>query len=294
MDTTEAQSATKTRRKQAPPAPERRKGPWTIYILSDSTGNLARHMISTFLTQFDPAAFRVHPVSFLQTERRLSDALQEIRQTPGIVFHAVVATHHKQAIEAACQEVSAPCMDLTGPFVQFLSDISGLPPRNDQRLLHSVDEAYHRRIRALEFTIEHDDGLGLDTLFEADIVLTGVSRTGKTPTSIFLSQQGFRVANVSLAMGVEPPRELINLPRNRVIGLWIDPHILSEIRNHRSVSWQMAPSAYSDPGQIEEEIKWSRKLFARQGWHTLDITNQAIEETAGRIISLLGLGASTF
>jgi len=257
-------------------------------VLSDSTGNLAQHMLTAFLTQFPKDAFELHLHRFIQTEQKLERTVDFIARTGGIVFHAFVHRHFKEAIEQRCREIGIPFNDLTGRFVEFLAVASGIQPQPDIRRLHRTSTGYHQRIKALEFTLEHDDGLGLDTIHEADIVLAGVSRTSKTPTSIYLAQQGFRVANVSLAINVPPPPQLLAL-KERVVGLTINPEQLVEIRTNRNVSWRMGNTNYNDPEYVNREIQWSRRLFRDQGWPILNVTDQAVEETAVRIIDLLGL-----
>ncbi len=246
-------------------------------------------MLTAFLTQFPRDAFEFHPHHFLQTEQKLERAMDEVARLGGIVFHAVVHQHFKEMIERRCREIGVPFCDLTGRFVEFLAAASGIEPRPDIGRLHHVHAAsYSQRIKAIEFTLEHDDGLGLDTIHEADIVLAGISRTSKTPTSIYLAQQGFRVANVSLAITVPPPRQLLAL-KDRVVGLLINPAQLVEIRTNRNASWRMGNTTYNDPEYVNREILWSRRLFREQGWPTLNVTDQAIEETAVRVIDLLGL-----
>jgi [pyruvate, water dikinase]-phosphate phosphotransferase / [pyruvate, water dikinase] kinase len=266
--------------------------PVTLYILSDSTGNLARHMLTAFLTQFPPNAFQVRARTFLQDRQRLDEALDEVVQTPGIVFHAVISRPLKAQIAARCEAAGAAHCDLTGDFVSFLARESGLSPEADHRRLHHVDEVYQRRIRAIEFALQHDDGLGLDTIHEADLVLAGVSRTSKSPTSIYLAQQGYNTANVSLATGVDPPPQLLGLGRNKVVGLVIDPAQLVEIRTRRAGEWHLAASRYNDPDAVQREIAWSRRLFIQRGWRILDVTDQAVEETAAKILNLMGLARS--
>jgi regulator of PEP synthase PpsR (kinase-PPPase family) len=250
-------------------------------------------MLTAFLTQYPRDAFVLHPHHFIQTEQKLERTMDEVARLGGIVFHAVVHRHFKEMIEQRCRDIGIPYCDLTGRFMEFLTAASGVQPQPDIGRLHHVHApSYHNRIKALEFTLEHDDGLGLETLHEADIVLTGVSRTSKTPTSIYLAQQGFRVANVSLALAVPPPRQLLVL-RERVVGLTIDPAQLVEIRTHRNTSWRMGDTSYNDPEYVSREIMWSRRLFRDQGWPTINVTDRAIEETAVRIIDLLGLKPAT-
>ncbi|HEX8523505.1 MAG TPA: pyruvate, water dikinase regulatory protein [Tepidisphaeraceae bacterium] len=266
--------------------------PVPLYILSDSTGNLPRHMVAAFLTQFPPGTFDVRMETFLQNAARVADALEKIATEPGIVFHAVISPEQKEVIAAFCAERDIAARDITGGFVDFLAEHSGVAPSPDAKNLHSTGEAYQARIRAMEFTLEHDDGLGLGTIGEADIVLTGISRTSKTPTSIYLAQQGYRTANVALAMEVAPPAELLKLPGSKVVGLIIDPLMLVNIRTNRQTGWRMGMSSYNDPNHVMEEIDWSRRLFRKQGWPVLDVTGTAIEETAAKIVGLLGLGAA--
>ena len=283
-------AATRKKPTRSAKPPAQPGGQQIIYVLSDSTGNLPRHMLTALLTQFPHDAFSVRSRNFLQTEAKLGEALDEITRTPGIVFHALVSDKAKRLVEQHCRKIKAPCCDLTGGFVEFLSKQSGIEPQQNPHRLHNLDEAYRQRIKALEFALEHDDGLGLDTLHEADIVLAGVSRTSKTPTSIYLAQQGFRVGNVSLALGLAPPKQLLSLPAGKVVGLVIDPNTLAEIRTRRQTEWGMSGTSYNNPDHVAQEILWSRRLFGQQGWPVLNVTDQAVEETAAKILHSLRLG----
>lgn len=260
-----------------------------VYLLSDSTGSLARHMMAAFATQFPADTFSVMTRPFLDTIDKLDAAMDEVARRPGMVLHGMVEIAAKRAIERRCKKIGAPCRDLTGDFVAFLSDAAKVPPRPDRDRLHRVDQAYDRRIEALEFTLDHDDSVGLHTLHEAQIVLVGVSRTSKTPTSIYLAQQGFRVANVALAIEVPPPQQLLELPADRVVGLVVDPTVLTMIRTRRQNAWQMSESNYNDITHVSEELRWSRRLFERRGWKVIDVTGRAVEETAALVLQGLGL-----
>jgi [pyruvate, water dikinase]-phosphate phosphotransferase / [pyruvate, water dikinase] kinase len=246
-------------------------------------------MLAALLTQFPHGAFQTRFWTFLRTPKLLNEALENVAQAGGLIVHAMVSPDSKQRIADFCRIKRIHCKDLTGGFVEFLAEASGLTPSSDWRDLHRTDEAYHRRLRAVEFTLAHDDGLGLPTLNGADIVLVGVSRTTKTPTSIYLSQLGYRTANVALAMGIDPPRELIDLPKGKVVGLVIDAQRLAAIRTRRQAEWRMSSTSYDELDTVKEEVAWSRKLFLKQGWPVIDVTNHAIEETAGRILDILNL-----
>lgn len=246
-------------------------------------------MASAFLTQFPPATFELKLRPFVESVERVEAYLQGAAGPRAIVFHAVVDPLMKARIAELCAERGFPCSDLTGPFVDFLSGASGVAPRADRSSLHYLDAAYERRVAAMEYTLEHDDGLGLSSLAEADVVLVGVSRTSKTPTSIYLALEGFKCANVSLAMQVLPPDELMSMPKERVAALIIDATRLSEIRLRRNHDWQMSSTDYDRLDVVKKEIAWCRRLFNERGWSVFDITGQAIEETAARIIHKLGL-----
>jgi regulator of PEP synthase PpsR (kinase-PPPase family) len=263
--------------------------PRPIYVLSDSTANLGRHMLTAILTQFPPRAFRLEIRSFLRTPEQIDKVMAQIASAPGLVFHGMLDNAHKDLISSACKKIGVGACDLTGPFVQFISKESGLTPGQNYELLHNVDEAYHHRMQALEFTLEHDDALGMDTINEADIVLVGVSRTSKTPTSIYLAQLGYRVANIAIAIQCPIPRQLLDVREKKVVGLIIEPTVLAEIRARRQQAWRMEETSYTDKREVAKEVNWSRDLFAKQHWPILDITNQAVEETAARIIQSLGL-----
>lgn len=264
-----------------------------IHVLSDSTGNLGQHVVNALLTQFERGSFAVRLHNFLDHPARLEGALDDVVRAGGIVFHAVVSTPAKRMITRRCRLAGLPACDVTGGFMKFLCRHSDAPPLDDVTRLHDVDldPRYQRRISAIEFTLQHDDGLGLNTINEADIVLTGVSRTSKTPTSIYLAQQGYKVCNVALAREVAPPVELLSFPPGKVVGLLIDPLRLVRIRTKRQNEWGMTDTSYNDEEKVREEVQWSRKLFAQRGWATIDVTNSAIEETAARVVAALGLGA---
>ncbi len=276
-------------RKRVSPRGEAASGFRVLHLLSDSTGNLANHMVSAFVTQFAPATFSLQRRPFLSTHERVEREFTRIQAEPGIVLHAMINPPLKNQVAELARKLSLPCRDLTGGFVEFLEESSGTKASPNLQHLHHMDEDYQRRLTALEFTLEHDDGCGLTTIHEADIVLAGVSRTSKTPTSVYLSQQGYRVANVSLVHGIVPPPQLLQIPSGKVAGLLIDPVRLADIRSRRQSAWQMAPGSYDDINQVQRELIWSKRLFASQGWPTIDVTDQAIEETAARILQILGL-----
>ncbi|MBC7784607.1 MAG: kinase/pyrophosphorylase [Burkholderiales bacterium] len=263
--------------------------PTLVHVLSDSTGNLAKHMVAAFLTQFPAGTFGVRPWTFLQTEDRINHVLQTARREGGVIMHAMVMPGHKEIIRQFCQKNGIRCCDLTGAFVDFLMAACGKPATADLKALHEFSVDYSRRIDALDFTIKHDDGLGVERLREADVVLVGVSRTSKTPTCVYLAQLGYKAANVAIAIEATVPDELLEIKEKKIVGLVVDPWRLVEVRKTRSKGWNMGDTSYVDVEHVAEEVKWSKKLFAKQGWPVLDVTTTAVEETAARIVDLLKL-----
>jgi [pyruvate, water dikinase]-phosphate phosphotransferase / [pyruvate, water dikinase] kinase len=260
----------------------------TVLVISDSTGNLARHMLTAVLTQFPPHSISVWYENFVRTSERLKSLMQEAKARKAVVCHAMVFSKLKSRIKKDCAAARLRCYDLTGGLVTFLEQSSRVASSDNVLALHQLDESYRRRIGAMEFTLSHDDGLGLDTLHEADVVLVGVSRTSKTPTSILLAQQGYLAANVSLALGVRPPAQLLAVPKRKIVGLTISPSQLVVIRARRQIAWGMPQTDYGRPDQVEDEVSWCRSLFREHGWSTLDVTDQAVEETAAKVISIIG------
>lgn len=260
--------------------------PRLLYVLSDSTGNLAQHMVAAFLTQFPPATFEVRVFPFLRSPDALTAIFERVPKH-ATVLHAVVSRELKATIELLCAKKDLAVRDLTGPVVEFLASRAQVSFPASAETLHAVNASYYKRIEAVEFTLSHDDGLGLDTLREADVVLVGVSRTSKTPTCMHLAQQGIKAANISLVPGVETPKVLFDIPPAKIVGLWIDPSVLLSIRRQRQASFHMADTTYARATDIHRELAESKALFARLHCQTIDITNHAIEETAGRIMLLL-------
>ena len=259
-----------------------------VFVLSDSTGNLARHALMAVLTQFPPQTISLRFENFVRTEARIDTLLFEAGEQKAAVCHAIVSERLKQRIQDTCRTARIRCHDLTGGLVHFLEKSACVAPTGDVEVLHKLDEAYHQRIGAMEFTLDHDDGLGLESIYESDVVLVGVSRTSKTPTSILLAQQGYRAANVSLAHGIQPPLQLFSMSARKVVGLTINADQLAVIRAHRQVAWGMSQTEYGLPQSVNDEVNWCRALFRQRGWPVLDVTDQAVEETAAKVIGLVG------
>lgn len=262
--------------------------PLLIEILSDSTGELALHQIHTMLTQFPPGAFRVRLRNFLGDEAKWETALAEVEPGASLVIHTTNKPGLKERTRRVCAEKGLAEFDLTGPLMDFLAKNSGHRP-DPLRRVHELDDFYFQRIQAMEFTLTHDDGVELRSLGEADLVLIGVSRTSKTPISLFLANKGFKVANVSIALEAGIPKALEEFRGERVVGLTVSPSRLQAIRETREKVDGIPPGTYSNRDYIQKELRLVHELCLRRKWPELNVTFSSIEESAWHVLELLRL-----
>lgn len=258
-------------------------------LISDSTGSLGKHVFEAIATQFPAGSFALQVTPFVNSEARLSRCLERIREFSGIVIHATIYESFKRRIEQVCRRRGIAVYDLTGPIVRFLITSSGYKPTISYQKLHELSPDYFKRVDAIEFTISHDDGAGLATLHEADVILTGISRTTKTPTSMILATLGYRSANVPIVPGVEPARELIRINANKVVCLTSNPSQLILFRSVRAKQQLGFAGDYTDEQAIRHELTMARRISEARGWRLLDVTGKAVEETAARIIELVSV-----
>jgi hypothetical protein len=190
-----------------------------------------------------------------------------------------------EVLQREANQRGVVAIDLLGPLIAKVGQRLQAEPRHKPGLLHGMSDDYFRRIEAVEFAVHHDDGANVRTLFEADIVLTGVSRTSKTPLCMYMAQRGYKTGNVPLVPVVDPPRELLELDPRRVFGLVVDADALTSIRHARLRAIAASPTTdYTNFNAICEELEESRRFFRRNGWREIDITGKAVEENASRII----------
>jgi len=265
------------------------KDPQTIVLLSDSTGDLGERMIRAFTTQFPKDAFSFRVFSFIQKKEELKKVLHEISSLNPILFHTTLVVDLKRDIEAFANKRKLPVYDLTGGAMEFLEKSSKLESSPHPALLHELNQEYESRIRSLDFTVGHDDGLNLETIRQADIVLLGVSRTSKTPTSIYLAYKGYKVANVPLVKGLPLPEELLKHHIRKIVGLTIEADKLREIRLKRAEEDRNPGHGYTDRNTIEKELEWAYSLFMEWGCPVVDVTHHAVEETAALVLKALCL-----
>jgi [pyruvate, water dikinase]-phosphate phosphotransferase / [pyruvate, water dikinase] kinase len=259
-----------------------------VHLVSDSTGETLNAMAKAVCARFDDVLPIEHIYALIRSRRQLERVLKEVEAAPGVVIHTIVDKELREALEQGCRDMEISCIAALDPLVSALARYLGASLSTRVGAQHALDADYFERIEALNFAMAHDDGQATPDLDAADVVLVGVSRTSKTPTSIYLAHRGVRAANVPLVPGAEPPAQLFNLKRALVVGLIVSPDRLIAIRRNRLLSLnEERESTYIETDAVREEIVRARRLFERHGWPTIDVTRKSIEETAAGIINLL-------
>ncbi|MBI5230622.1 MAG: kinase/pyrophosphorylase [Coriobacteriales bacterium] len=261
--------------------------PLTIHILSDSLGETADAVAKAAAAQFEEHVFVAERLPWVSTVEQLRDQVELHCGKHCIFFYTLVKPELTVEMRRLCSEKKINGVDILGPSVELLARCSGVGPLGVAGAIRQPDEAYFDRIDAMEFAIKHDDGRNPDGLIEADIVLIGVSRTSKTPLSIYLASKGYKVANVALVKGTDPPDELFEVDPRRVFGLTSSPDTLADIRSKRMAELGTFVAHYADLEDIELDLKDARDVMRRIGSIVVRTDNRAVEETAQEIIRYL-------
>lgn len=259
-----------------------------VHLVSDSTGETLNAMATAALAQFENVDVMVHPYALVRAEAQLTRALDHIAIMPGLVFFTLANQGLRDKLMARCKDIDVRCIDvLEGP-VTALRQFLGKVETHKVGRQHEVDARYLDRIEALNFTIAHDDGQSLDSIGQAEIILTGASRTSKTPTCVYLAIRGIRAANVPLVPHMPAPPQLVNAKGPLIVGLWVSPDRLVQVRRSRLSSMgERRDSNYVDLDAVRAEISATRQLFERNDWPTIDVSRRSIEETAAAVMNLL-------
>jgi len=259
-----------------------------IHLVSDSTGETLHAMTNAALAQFDDVDVMVHPYALVRAQAQLTRALDHIAIMPGIVFFTLANQGLRDKLIARCADIQVRCIDvLEGP-VTALRHFLGRAETHRVGRQHEVDARYLDRIEALNFTIAHDDGQSLDSIDGAQVILTGASRTSKTPTCVYLAIRGIPAANVPLIPGVPAPPQLLNAKGPLIVGLWVSPDRLVQVRRNRLTSMgEDRDSNYVELDAVRAEIAATRQLFENQEWPMIDVSRRSIEETAAAVMNLL-------
>ncbi|MBX9881469.1 MAG: kinase/pyrophosphorylase [Sphingomonas sp.] len=258
-----------------------------LHLLSDSTGETLETIAKAALAQYDDVDTIRHFWPMVRSEAHLQRILHEIAQNPGLVLFTLVNTETRRTLEEQCRALGLPAVAPLDAVTDALSALLGQTAKARPGRQHMLDAAYFARVDAIQYTIAHDDGIAPEDWEEADIVLAGVSRSSKTPTSIYLANRGYKTANIPIVIEVPPPPALFGLKRPLVVGLTTSTERLVQVRRNRLLSLNQAPeTAYVDQESVAREVAYARRLFTDNGWPVIDVTRRSIEETAAAIIAL--------
>lgn len=261
--------------------------PLHLHMLSDSTGETLEVVAKACLAQFEAVEVVRHLWPMVRSEGHLDRVLDDIGRRPGLVLYTLVNSNIRRELEQKCRRRGIHAVSALDPVTHALSAILGQEAAGRPGRQHALDAAYFARVDAIQFSIAHDDGVGAENWEEADIVLAGVSRTSKTPTSIYLANRGYKTANIPLVPESPPPASLFTLRHPLVVGLTTNPDRLIQIRRNRLLSLNQAPETdYVDMEAVNAELAFARRIFADNGWPVIDVTRRSIEETAYAIVKL--------
>jgi [pyruvate, water dikinase]-phosphate phosphotransferase / [pyruvate, water dikinase] kinase len=267
-----------------------------LHLVSDSTGETVTTVARAGMSQFDGVVPVEHVWSFVRTRAQVDQVLSMVKALPGLVIFTLVSPDLRQALQEGCRVLDTPCVPILDGVIGALTSLVGAEMRPQIGRQHAMDAGYFSRIEAMNFMLRHDDGQCAWELNQADLVLVGVSRTSKTPTSIYLANRGIKVANVPVVPDLPVPPELESLKGPLVIGLTINPDALVQIRINRLRQLRSEAERgghasfggdYAELERVRAELVHARRLFARHGWPVIDVTRRSVEETAAAIFQLM-------
>lgn len=259
-----------------------------LHLVSDATGETLSTIAKAAAVQYARMRPIEHMHALIRSKRQIERALQEIEQAPGIVLYTIVNKELSQALESRCRELKIPCVHVLQSVMQVFESYLGLPQTPTVGGQHVLDAEYFKRIEALNFSMAHDDGRLPDDLDTADIIILGISRTSKTPTSIYLANRGYKTTNLPLVPGIALPEALLRPTSAFIVGLVASPERIAEIRRNRVMLLaDRNLEDYVDRERIGAEILHSRRLCQSHGWPVIDVTRRSIEETAATILKML-------
>ena len=259
-----------------------------LHLVSDATGETLNTVAKAAAAQY--ADFRpiAHIYALVRTPSQLNRALREIEAQPGIVLFTLINPEIRKHLEQQCEAMGVPCLSILDPIISILSQYLNATSRPQVGGQHALNSDYFRRIDALNFTMAHDDGQNPDDIAKSDVILLGVSRTSKTPTSIYLAQRGVRTANIPIVPGISVPRQLLEARGPLIVGLIASAERIAQIRRHRLLSLKESRSTdYVDPRLITDELMAMKTLCSSHDWPMIDVTRRSVEETAATILNML-------
>jgi len=269
--------------------PQRKTGFFHLHLVSDATGETLITVARAAAAQYATISPIEHVYPLVRTVKQLERVLGEIEASPGIVLYTLLDPELTEKLEGKCRELGLPCRSILGPVLRVFEAYLGTETTPRVGAQHMLNAEYFKRIDALNYTMLHDDGQHPEDLEEAHVVLLGVSRTSKSPTSIYLANRGVKTANVPIVPGIPLPSQLEGLKRPLVVGLYASPERIVQIRQNRLLGLRTPhqDDAYVDRMSVAEEVAFSRRLCAKHNWPVIDVTRRSIEETAAAVMALM-------
>ena len=268
---------------------------YNVYLISDSTGETLDRIFLSLKSQFTNFSYEKKEYVFVRTEQQINKIIKECCSLKNvIILYTIVETKLAKYLSNNAQEKNIPCFGVLGNLILTFSKLLNQKASHTPSAQHVLDDDYYKRIEAIQFTMSHDDGKKTHDIKNSDIVLLGVSRTGKTPTSIYLANRGYKTTNIPLVMKQELPNDLKERDfRPCVVGLYTDPERLSDIRRNRvNIMKETNLPSYTDLNSIQKEVEDSKKIFKKYNWPSIDVTRKSIEETAASIIKIYDIKKS--
>lgn len=267
---------------------DNQKNYFHLHLISDSTGETLIAAGRAAAAQFQSYHALEHVYPLIRNRKQVMQVLDAVDAAPGIVLYTIVDRDLSEAIDLRCREIGVPCVSVLDPVIDLFQAYLGAPSRRRSGAQHVMDADYFARIDALNFTMDHDDGQLPADFDDADVVLIGISRTSKTPTSIYLANRGIKTANIPIVPGQPLPKRLMLATKPLIVGLIATADRISQVRQHRVLGSTSTFHAeqYVDRASIAEELKYARSLCARNNWPIIDVTRRSIEETAAAIVAL--------
>ena len=259
-----------------------------IFIVSDATGKTCTRVVNAALRQFKTTEAKLEIVNFVRTREQIDELIDRVAVVNGIIVHTMVSPDARQRISELGRLKGVPTVDLLGPLLTRFSDLLEISPLAQPGLDRQLDDDYFRRIEAIDFTIKHDDSMGLPTLDQAEAVILGVSRTTKTPVSIYLSYRGWKVSNIPIILDYPLPAEVFEIDQRKIMALTVKPSRLQLIRLERQMRLKNPEMGnYTDAEIVKTEVNYALDLYRKYNYPVLDVTYKSIEETATDIMRII-------
>ena len=262
---------------------------YNVYLVSDSTGETLDRIFLSLKSQFANFEYEKKEFAFVRTEQQIDKIINECNELENsLILYTIVETKLAKYISNASEKSNVPCFGILGNLILSFSKLLNQKAIHKPSAQHVLDEDYYDRIEAIQFTMAHDDGKKVDDINIADVILLGVSRTSKTPTSIYLANRGFKTVNVPLVLDQKIPDGLASNKKSCIIGLIADPERLADIRRNRvAIMQDHNLKEYTDLDFIRNEVNNSKKLFKKNNWPIIDVTRKSVEETAASILKII-------